>query len=72
MDRRLFLTTLGAAALPARRLRASWRDAPLRISPARLQSQLERLSEFGRPPGGAFADGVSRIAYSDADLSARA
>ncbi len=72
MDRRLFLTTLGAAALPARRLRASWRDGPHRVSPARLQSQLERLSEFGRPPGGAFADGVSRIAYSDADVSARA
>jgi len=72
MDRRRFLATLGAAALPARRLRASWRDGPLRISPARLQSQLERLSEFGRPPGGAFADGVSRIAYSDADVNARA
>ena len=26
---------------------------------------------FGRPPGGTFADGVSRTAYSDADVAAR-
>ena len=26
---------------------------------------------FGRPPGGVFADGVSRIAYSDADVEGR-
>jgi N-carbamoyl-L-amino-acid hydrolase len=26
---------------------------------------------FGRPPGGTFADGVSRTAYSDADLAGR-
>jgi beta-ureidopropionase / N-carbamoyl-L-amino-acid hydrolase len=26
---------------------------------------------FGRPDGGAFADGVSRVAYSDADLEGR-
>ncbi len=26
---------------------------------------------FGRPPGGTFADGVSRVAYSDADVAGR-
>jgi N-carbamoyl-L-amino-acid hydrolase len=29
------------------------------------------LSVFGRPAGGAFADGVSRVAYSDADVDGR-
>jgi beta-ureidopropionase / N-carbamoyl-L-amino-acid hydrolase len=55
-----------------RRVRAARADGPFRISPARLQSQIERLSEFGRPAGGTFADGVSRIAYTEADISARA
>jgi N-carbamoyl-L-amino-acid hydrolase len=72
VNRRRFLATLGAAAIPARLSGASRRDGRLRINPARLQSQIERLSEFGRPAGGTFADGVSRIAYSDADTGARA
>ncbi len=46
-------------------------DAP-RISAARLRQRLEGLSEFGRPPGGCFADGVTRVGYSDADSAARA
>ena len=29
------------------------------------------LSVFGRLTGGAFADGVSRVAYSDADVAGR-
>jgi N-carbamoyl-L-amino-acid hydrolase len=29
------------------------------------------LSTFGRPSGGTFADGVSRVAYSDADIAGR-
>ncbi|HSC76917.1 MAG TPA: M20 family metallo-hydrolase, partial [Candidatus Acidoferrales bacterium] len=29
------------------------------------------LSVFGRPAGGAFADGVSRVAYSEADVAGR-
>src|SRR5688500_3280544 len=37
-----------------------------------LRNRLERLSYHGRPPGGTFADGVSRVAYSTADLTARA
>jgi beta-ureidopropionase / N-carbamoyl-L-amino-acid hydrolase len=42
------------------------------IDAARLRNRLERLSYHGRPPGGTFADGVSRVAYSTADLTARA
>src|SRR5437016_9867698 len=43
----------------------------LRIDRARLQQSLQRLSEYGRPAGGTFADGVSRVAYSDADVGGR-
>ncbi|MFP5379669.1 MAG: Zn-dependent hydrolase [Vicinamibacteria bacterium] len=39
---------------------------------SRLRARLEHLSTFGRPAGGTFADGVSRVAYSDADVAARA
>jgi beta-ureidopropionase / N-carbamoyl-L-amino-acid hydrolase len=42
------------------------------IDAARLRARLERLSLFGRPDGGTFESGVSRVAYSDADLAARA
>jgi beta-ureidopropionase / N-carbamoyl-L-amino-acid hydrolase len=76
MDRRRFLTTLGAAALPFRgrgvRSLSNPESDGLRVDTARLQSQIERLSEFGRPAGGTFASGVSRIAYTEADVSARA
>jgi beta-ureidopropionase / N-carbamoyl-L-amino-acid hydrolase len=43
-----------------------------RIDAARLQGALEQLSVYGRPAGGSFADGVSRVAYSDADVAGRA
>jgi N-carbamoyl-L-amino-acid hydrolase len=43
----------------------------LRINPGRLQQSLEALSVYGRPAGGTFADGVSRVAYSDADVAGR-
>jgi N-carbamoyl-L-amino-acid hydrolase len=43
----------------------------LRINAARLRKSLEDLSVFGRPAGGLFADGVSRFAYSDADIAGR-
>ena len=64
MDRRTFLGALAlspfarAAALP-------------RVNAARLRDHLERLSVFGRPAGGTFADGVSRVAYSEADIAGR-
>jgi len=43
-----------------------------RIDAARLQATLEQLSTYGRRAGGSFADGVSRVAYSDADVAGRA
>lgn len=75
--RRDFLTAAGTAVLGAR---AAWVCCAagagdvrgLRIDAARLRTQLEHLSQFGRPPAGTFADGVSRIAYTDADRQARA
>ncbi len=43
----------------------------LRIDSNRLRRDLEGLSVYGRPAGGTFADGVSRVAYSDADVLGR-
>jgi N-carbamoyl-L-amino-acid hydrolase len=36
-----------------------------------LRAHLETLSTFGRPQGGDFSAGVSRVAYSDADVAGR-
>jgi beta-ureidopropionase / N-carbamoyl-L-amino-acid hydrolase len=72
--RRRFLAAAGglaAAPLPAWARQAPAAGAGTRVNPARLREHLERLSEFGRPAGGSFADGISRVAYSDADLAAR-
>ena len=46
-------------------------DPMLRVDGARLRAHLEALSVFGRPADGAFADGVSRVGYSDADVQGR-
>ena len=72
LDRRRVLALLGGSAMfvPWALARAS-QDATLRIDAARLQRSLEELSVFGRPAGGSFADGVSRVAYSDADVAGR-
>jgi len=43
----------------------------LRINADRLRQSLEGLSVFGRPAGGTFSDGVSRVAFSDADVAGR-
>jgi N-carbamoyl-L-amino-acid hydrolase len=73
-DRRTFVIGLAGALLTATR-RGHGRSAgsvyDLRIDPLRLQHSLEKLSTFGRPVGGSFADGVSRVAYSDADVAGR-
>jgi beta-ureidopropionase / N-carbamoyl-L-amino-acid hydrolase len=44
----------------------------IHVNPHRVWSTLEKLSEFGRPPGGGFDAGVTRIGFSEADLGARA
>ncbi|MDP1572517.1 MAG: Zn-dependent hydrolase [Vicinamibacterales bacterium] len=68
MTRRQFLALSAAIA--------AWTPAVAgqapRIQPGRLRARLEMLSTFGRPDGGTFSDGVSRVAYSDADVAARA
>jgi N-carbamoyl-L-amino-acid hydrolase len=71
-SRREFLTTLGAAAAgPVILGRRVFAQNPPHVDASRLQHRLEELSMFGRPPGGSFAEGVSRVAYSDADLAGR-
>src|SRR6185503_16026366 len=42
-----------------------------RVDARALRDRIETLSTFGRPAGGTFADGVSRTAYSDADVEGR-
>lgn len=70
ISRRTFLRGLSAAGIgAAARLRAEPRP---RVDGRRLRARLEALSTFGRPAGGTFASGVSRIAYSDADVAGRA
>ena len=65
VTRRNFLLAAGTAA--------AWpgRTEP-RINAARLRQHIEELSVFGRPAGGVFADGVSRVGFSDADVAGRA
>jgi hypothetical protein len=66
MKRRDFLGALAAGA--ACRLYAAPRP---RIEASTIQSQIEALSVFGRPAGGTFQNGVSRIGYSDSDIAGR-
>jgi N-carbamoyl-L-amino-acid hydrolase len=46
-------------------------NVPARVDAMALRQRVEALSVFGRPSGGTFADGVSRVAYSDADVAGR-
>lgn len=74
LSRREALATLlgaGAAAAITRESVARQPQSELKVDAARLQRTLEELSAFGRPAGGTFADGVSRVAYSEADLAGR-
>jgi N-carbamoyl-L-amino-acid hydrolase len=68
---------VGAAAAiggtwTSRAAQAEVAGAIVHVNAARLRQTLEALSVFGRPSGGSFADGVSRFAYSDADVAGRA
>ncbi|HEY1341858.1 MAG TPA: Zn-dependent hydrolase [Bryobacteraceae bacterium] len=64
MHRRQFVAGLALAPLA--------RAASPRVNGARLRQHIEALSVYGRPTNGTFADGVSRVAYSDADVAGRA
>ena len=72
-DRRAFVASLAAAAVAPAILRQKLfaQQPRVRIDGATLRQRLEALSLFGRPSGGMFADGVSRVAYSDADIGGR-
>ncbi|HLK62862.1 MAG TPA: Zn-dependent hydrolase [Bryobacteraceae bacterium] len=63
MNRRHFLGAVAATAFAA--------PGTPRVNSARLRERIEALSVFGRPANGTFADGVSRVAYSDADVAGR-
>ena len=73
LTRRELLSGFVAASAAASLTRLSFAEetTAVRINAARLQQSLEGLSVYGRPAGGAFADGVSRVAYSDADVAGR-
>ncbi len=74
MNRRELIYQMTAAsvisALPAPPTRQETKSG-LSIDAGRLRRRLEDLSVYGRPVGGTFADGVSRVAYSDADVGGR-
>lgn len=76
VNRRTFLGGVASASVgalaggPFASTRASAAQ-DLRVDGRVLQQRLEALSVFGRPDQGAFADGVSRVAYSDADQAGR-
>jgi beta-ureidopropionase / N-carbamoyl-L-amino-acid hydrolase len=72
ISRRAFVAAAAAAALPFPvRARASRAQGVPTIDAARLRARIEHLSTFGRPAGGTFESGVTRVAYSDADVAAR-
>jgi N-carbamoyl-L-amino-acid hydrolase len=69
MNRREFNRLLSAAtAFPTLSLRQANTPTRLRVNGARLNTHLSALAEFGKNPAG----GVSRVAYSEFDLQARA
>ncbi len=75
VSRRRFLEAAAAvpmAALVSPAVLVPSAQEVLRTDGARLRRQLEELSVFGRPAGGGFADGVSRLGFSDADVAGRA
>ncbi|MGQ0733891.1 MAG: Zn-dependent hydrolase [Acidobacteriota bacterium] len=72
-SRRAFLASAGAVSVGPLilRRRTLAQTPPPRVDAATLRQRIEALSMFGRPTGGTFADGVSRVAYSEADVAGR-
>ena len=58
---------MSAAALAAR---GAGFQGP-RVDADALRKRIEGLSIYGRPAGGSFSDGVSRVGFSDADVQGR-
>jgi N-carbamoyl-L-amino-acid hydrolase len=69
ISRRSFIRTLSAASVGAAALVRA--QTAGRVDARTLRERIELLSTFGRPAGGTFADGVSRTAYSEADVAGR-
>ena len=71
--RRLFLSNLVTAAIGPVVFgqRVLGQNVQARVDATALRQRIEALSLFGRPSDGTFADGVSRVAYSDADVAGR-
>ncbi|MBK5255080.1 MAG: Zn-dependent hydrolase [Vicinamibacteria bacterium] len=71
MNRREFSQGLTLLALSPALPSIAQPPLPPRVNATRLRKRLEDLSVFGRPAGGTFADGVSRVGFSDADIQGR-
>jgi N-carbamoyl-L-amino-acid hydrolase len=71
LPRRAFIASLAAAGLAGSRALGAQSLAAVEVDAMTLRQRIEALSAFGRPAGGSFADGVSRVAYSDADVAGR-
>jgi N-carbamoyl-L-amino-acid hydrolase len=70
LTRRTFLHGLSVSPLAA--VLSQTRSTPgSSINAERLRDRLEALSLHGRPAGSGFEAGVSRVAYSDADVAGR-
>ena len=69
MRRREFAQSIAAAAaaIPAARLGAAMPRRAPRVNGERLSGWLAAIGEYGKNPQG----GVTRLAYSEADLAAR-
>lgn len=72
ISRRTFLGGLAVLPFAGFSIDAQTRAGTPRVDGAALRQRIEALSTFGRPAGGTFADGVSRVAYSEADVAGRA
>jgi N-carbamoyl-L-amino-acid hydrolase len=71
LTRRGFIAGLTAGTFAGGRTLFAQPSVKPSVDRAALRARLEGLSVFGRPEGGSFADGVSRVAYSEADLAGR-
>ncbi len=73
VSRRTFLSHASAVTGGAIASRRSQGGSPAGapVDGQTLRARLEALSLHGRPNGGTFAEGVSRVAYSDADVAGR-
>jgi N-carbamoyl-L-amino-acid hydrolase len=71
VSRRAFVGSIAALGAGVAHLAATQETGRVAVDAASLQKRIEALSLFGRPAGGSFADGVSRVAYSDADVAGR-